>query len=97
MASMESRLILGGCSRNLFFSDGNGCADVERLPQSQHVGQDQQSRLLADKTKQSEQSRRNPEQLAQVFLDLDRSGQVLWCLHLFIQQSEFAKSQLECK
>ena len=44
---------------------------MERLPQSQHVGRDQQSRLLADKTKQSKQSRRNPEQLAQVFLDLD--------------------------
>ena len=93
---MESRLILGGSSRNLFFRS-KWAADLERLPQSQHVGRDQQSRLLADKTKESEQSRRNLEQLAQVFLDLDRSGQVPWCLHLLIQQSEFAKSQLECK
>ena len=47
-------------------------------------------------TKQSgEQSRQNPEQLAEAFLDLDRGGQVVVCL--FIQQSEFAKSQLDCK
>ena len=47
---------------------------------------------MADKT---EQSRQNPEQLAEAFLDLDRGGQVVACL--FIQQSEFAKSQLDCK
>ena len=49
-ASMESRLILGGCSRNLFFRS-KCAANVERLPQSQHVGQDQESRLVGDKTK----------------------------------------------
>ena len=38
-ASMESRLILGSCSRNLFFRS-KCAADAERLPQSQHVDRD---------------------------------------------------------
>ena len=92
---MESRLILDGCSRNLFFRS-KWAADLERLPQSQHVGRDQQSRLVGDKTERRAESAESRAASSGFSWTLTGAGR-WWRLYLFIQQSEFAKSQLDCK
>ena len=92
---MESRLILGRCSRNLFFRS-KWAADLERLPQSQHVGRDEQSRLVGDKTERRAESAESRAACSGFSWTLTGAGR-WWRLYLFIQQSEFAKSQLDCK
>ena len=97
MASMESRLILGGCSRNLFFQMEMGVQTWRGFPS--HNMWAGISRADFWQTKQKRVSRVGGIQssLLRFSWTLTASGQVVWCLHLFIQQSEFAKSQLECK
>ena len=80
-ASMESRLILGGSSRNLFFRS-KWAADLERLPQSQHVGRDQQSRLVGDKTERRAESAESRAASSGFSWTLTGAGR-WWRLYLF--------------